>query len=405
MTNTADRRHQSLCFLLLYALAWAGCSIAYVPFLTILLPVRVSQMAGHGADVAWLAYIAFFGAIASSVANIVFGVLSDRSGQRRGWIWAGLTLSSAALLMVTRAQGFTALVAVIFVWQVGLNMMIAPLAAWAGDCVPDSQKGLLGGLLACAPALGALSGAVVTMPGLASADTRLALVALLVAGCVVPVLIIGPLDAQGAGAASPLPTASAPPQDMNQPRLAGRDAMHRMWLARLAVQIAEAALFSYLYFWFHALDPAMGDNATARVFSTVLVISVPAALVAGRWADRHRRPIVPLVVCALIAALGLSAMAFARSLPIAVAAYALFGFASTIFLSLHSAQTLRVLPRTDRRGRDLGFFNLTKTVPSLIMPWLTLAMVPSLGFFGLFLVLAGLSLLAALTLAPLFSRS
>jgi hypothetical protein len=37
-------------------------------------------------------------------------------------------------------------------------------------------------------------------------------------------------------------------------------------------------------------------------------------------------------------------------------------------------------------------------VPSLIMPWLTLALVPMYGFDALFLLLAGLALLACLLL-------
>lgn len=397
--SAAPAERQSLRFLLLYALAWSGCSVAYVPFLTILLPVRVSHLAG-AADVAWLAYVAFFGAIASSIANIVFGTLSDHARRRSPWIWAGLALSSAALLAVRLAQDLQVLVGIILVWQIGLNMMLAPLAALAGDCVPHRQKGLLGGLLAFAPALGAFSGAVVTIPGLASADGRLPLVALLVAACVAPVLLFGeprPVDTSP----EPLPDPSPP---RNAPRIPGSAAVRRMWLARLSVQVAEAALFSYLYFWFRSIDPAIGDNATARVFSVVLVISVPAALLAGRWADRHNRPILPLVACALVATVGLCAMALARTLPLAVSAYALFGFASTIFLSLHSAQTLRVLRRTDHRGRDLGLFNLTNTVPSLIMPWLTLALVPTLGFTALFALLALLSLFAALVLAPLSAK-
>ena len=40
--------------------------------------------------------------------------------------------------------------------------------------------------------MGALAGALVTLPGLASADTRLVLVGLLVACCVVPVLLVTP---------------------------------------------------------------------------------------------------------------------------------------------------------------------------------------------------------------------
>jgi hypothetical protein len=60
---------------------------------------------------------------------------------------------------------------------------------------------------------------------------------------------------------------------------------------------------------------------------------------------------------------------------------------------------LRVLPNPDWRGRDLGIFNLTNTVPSLIMPWLTLALVPVYGFGALFTVLALLALAAAALLA------
>ena len=80
-------------------------------------------------------------------------------------------------------------------------------------------------------------------------------------------------------------------------------------------------------------------------------------------------------------------------------AYAAFGLASAVFLSLHSSQTLRILPRPQRRGRDLGLFNLTNTVPSLIMPWLAIGLVPLFGFQALFLILAVLALGAAALLA------
>lgn len=385
---------QSKPFLLLYALAWAGGSVAYVPFLTILLPVKVSLLAGPGADVTWLAYIAFVGAIAASLGHIGFGYLSDVTGHRQRWIWLGLALSSGLLVAVTQATGLASLVAIVLAWQLGLNMMLAPLAAWAGDCVPDSQKGLLGGLLAFAPGFGALAGALVTIPGMATPGERLALVALIVVGCVVPVLAVG----------SPVRIAElAPARDETAGSgglLDWAGAIRRMWLARLAVQIAEAALFSYLYFWFRSIDPVMTDSRTAWILSAVLVLSAPLALWTGHWADRRQRPLAPLVACAVVSFAGLVAMALSRTLPAAIGTYALFGLATSIFLALHSAQTLRVLPRSDRRGRDLGLFNLTNTVPSLIMPWLTLLLVPHFGFSGLFLFLSGLALVAGLLLVP-----
>lgn len=383
---------QSTRFLALYALAWAGGSISYVPFLTVLLPARVAVEAGDAA-VGWLAYLSFGGAIAASLANILAGWLSDVTGNRRSWIVAGLGLSTVLLMTFGRVEGLAGLLAVLLAWQVAINMVLAPLAALAGDCVPDSQKGVLGGLLSFAPAAGALAGVLVTFPGLAGPQERLAIVAGLVIATVLPVILFG--------RPRPVVIADAPEPDAaaaDPPRVVGR-----MWLARLLMQISESALFAYLYLWMRSLDPSFNDASTARLFLAVLAVGVPVALLVGRWSDRAGRPLAPLRAAALLAACGLCVMALAPGVGVALAGYALFSLVMTVFLALHSAQVLRVLPRSERRGRDLGFFNLTNTVPSLVMPWLTLSLVPQLGFTALFGVLAVLALIAARLLAPLSS--
>ena len=61
---------------------------------------------------------------------------------------------------------------------------------------------------------------------------------------------------------------------------------------------------------------------------------------------------------------------------------------------------MRVLPEPAYRGHDLGLFNLTNTVPRLIMPWLTVTVVPARGFPALFGILA---LLAFTSSALLFT--
>ncbi|MEX0343220.1 MAG: MFS transporter [Erythrobacter sp.] len=384
---------QSRRFLWLYALAVAGGSVSYVPFLTLLLPLRAGAMAGEQ-TIDLLAYAAFIGAIAASVSNIGFGWLSDITRTREPWIVGGMIASAALLQSFQLAQTPGQLLVAIVAWQVSINMMLAPLAAWAGDVVPDNQKGLLGGLLAFAPAVGALSGALVTLPGLADADGRLGLVAALVAAMVTPVVVFG--------RPRPMPQLmeEAPRSDELRSRIR-RGAVARMWLARLLVQIAEAALFAYLLVWITGMDPDFGDNDTARVFAIVLGLSVPAALLAGRWSDARGRPILPLAIGSGIGSIGLVIMALSGGLGGAIFGYVIFGLSTSVFLALHSSQTLRVLPRPATRARDLGFFNLTNTVPSLIMPWLTLAMVPVFGFGGLFWVLAGLAAIATLLLTTM----
>lgn len=390
-----EASRQSPRFLWLYALAWAGGAIAYVPFLTILLPIRITAVAGDE-NVRWLAYITFSGAVAASVGNILFGWLSDRAGRRRYWIATGLALNVGLLVAMTLVTAPLAVLGLVLLWQLALNMMLGPLSAWAGDCVPRAQMGLLGGLLAFAPAMGALAGVLITLPGLAGPNARVALVAAMIVACVAPALLFG----------RPLPVALA--EDLDSPLAVNErrsDEARRpfvsMWLARLLVQIAEAALFAYLLIYFRSVQPGMDESFIARLFCIVLVAAVPIALSVGRWADRTQRPFFPLAIAATFSGSGLIVLSLSRSVDWAIAGYILFGLATTVFLSLHSGQTLRVLPTPRHRGRDLGVFNLTNTVPSLIMPWLTLALVPSFGFSGLFALLALLAFASATILSAL----
>lgn len=385
---------QANCFLLLYALACAGGAVAYVPFLTILLPVKVSALAGQGSDASWMAYMAFAGAVVASLGGIGFGYLSDVTKDRRRLTGLGLVLSSGMLLIVSQANSLIGLLVVVVAWQICLNLMLAPLTAWAADSIPNDRRGLLGGVLAFAPAMGALVGVLITLSSSVTPNGRLVMVVLIVFACIVPVLIVGaPQGVQDKEEGEPVGPASAP-----------LSAARAMWIARLVIQVAQVSLFSFLFFWFRSIDPTASDRQTASIFGAIQIVSAPLALMIGRWADRNRTPHIALVACALLASVALIIMALAKVLPIAIAAYGLFGFATSVFLALHSAQTLTVLPRPDRRGRDLGLFNLTNTMPSLIMPWFTLALVPNFGFSGLFLLLSLLTFGASLVLGGLGRR-
>jgi MFS family permease len=387
-TNNQSEASQSYRFLVLYTLAVSGGAIAYVPFLTILLPLRATEL-DAGSAMNTLAYAAFLGAIASSLANIGFGWLSDVSKTRKPWIFWGLLFSSAFLALMPYVHGRFALIATIFCWQIFLNMMLAPLSAWAGDCVPHHQKGLLGGFIAFGPAIGAISGIVVTWQGGAEGSQRYWIIAALVIALVTPVLVFGrPVKIPR------LMSNEEAVKSQSSLEAQTRGIVVRMWLARLCVQIAEASLFAFLLLWFRDLDPKFLENQAAGIFAATLTVAIAATLIIGRWSDRHQKPILPLALCAFGAACGLFAMANAQSLQWAIIGYVVFGFMGGIFLSLHTSQTLRILPNALFRGRDLGIFNLTNTIPSLVMPWLILALVPIYGFGALFIVLGCLALVA-----------
>lgn len=391
----AEPARQPRWFVALFALAAAGGAVGYVPLLTVLLPQHIAELQG-GEDVAALAQVTFLGAVMASFANIGAGMISDRSRVRRPWVVAGLVLSCALLVLIGQARAISEVVVLVMAWQVALNLMLAPLLAWAGDCFPDCQKGELGGALALAPALGALAGSLVTYADLVPPDARLALVAGLEAALVLPALIFGSKRVRA---------------QLMQPRAVQAEtgdarhdhAMRRMWAARFLVQVAEGGMFAFLLFWLRSIAPGFPDHTAANIFSGVLICAVPASLLLGRWSDRHGRPIQPLAGAAVMCAAGLGVMAAAGSLAMAIAGYVLFAIAAAIFLSLHASQTLRVLPAPQHRGRDLGLFNLTNTLPAMAMPWLTVLLVPSFGYSALFVLFALLALVSAGLLAS-FAR-
>lgn len=383
-------------FLALFALAAAGGAVAYVPLLTVLLPQRIADLQG-GEDVAALAQVSFLGAVMASIANIGVGMLSDRTRVRRPFVIAGLILSNALLLAVGTATSVTQIVVLVMVWQVALNLMLAPLMAWAGDCFPDEQKGVLGGALALSPALGALAGSLVTWDGLVAPPARLALVAVLVSALVLPAVLLGK------GRVRPALVAPVPAPPPSAPR--AERVVLRMWAARLLVQVAEGGMFAFLLYWLRSIAPGYPENGAANIFSLVLVGAVPLSLMLGRWSDRHSRPVVPLVATALLCACGMLVMAAAMTLAWGIAGYVLFGLAAAVFLALHSGQTLRVLPAPQHRGRDLGLFNLTNTVPGMVMPGLTVMLVPQFGYGALFVLFAGLAFVSAALLAESLRRA
>ena len=382
--RVADRDRR---FLFLFALANAGGVVAYVPLLTLILPARISELAGDG-RIEWLSAVAFFGAIGASVGNVLFGWASDVVGGRRTWAAAGLGLTLASYVLIFVADTEFEIVTAVFLYQVVLNMMLAPMTAWAADRVPDEDKGLLGGMLAAGAPVGALAGVLATASAFTDDVARLAVVCTLILAFVSPLLVL--VAAPEVGRQEPAES---------QPRPGLRLDFGIIWTARLLVQIAGSVLFVFLLYFFQSLPTAATQNQVARISAVTLLIAFPLTLMLGRISDRlgPRKPF--LVGSALAGAMGLALMSFGNGLPFAIAGYALFSCATAIFLSLHNAYAMQLLPSPSRRGRDMGLMNLTNTLPAFISPALAMWLVPGRGFGLLLLVLAGALVVAAICVA------
>lgn len=373
-------------FLLIYALANMGGVIGYLPLLTLLLPLKIEAVAGD-ARIGLFTATVIAGAVAASASNILWGWLGDRAvarGQgRRTWLAGGAAATALSYAGVAAASTPGAILGAIMVFQFAVNAMLAPLLAIMADEVPDAQKGVAGGMLAFAnPGAAALT-ALLVGGGLSGEASRLAIVAATIGACVVPLLLTRPR------------LLARPAQARQEAPAAGRD-LAAAWSARLVVQIAGNVLFGYLLYFFESVSPATPRPDLAvrvgNLLTIAYIVPLPIAVLAGRLSDRIGRRKPFLLAAAATAAVGLVGMGLADDWFTGAAGFAVYAVGSTVFLSLHAALAMQLLPDPRRRGRDLGLLNLSNTLPALLGPSLAWLLASPHDFDALMLVLGGLTL-------------
>lgn len=379
------------------ALGYAGCVVAYLPLLTLLLPLRVEQIAGE-ARLGVLATAMIAGAVMASIAGILFGWLSDWSLERgigrRYWIAAGLVATILSYAGVAGARTPVTLVVAIMAFQVALNTVLAPLVALLAEESPDRQNGLMSGLLAAAQPLGAAVGPLLARWTAPALGVRLAVIAAIV------VLCLGPL----------LATSSKPVADGEKRRpTASSSDLVIAWISRLMVQIPGNVLSAYLLFFMEQfVARAARGGITAPVGGLIFlanIVPLPLAIVLGRWSDGFGRRKPFLVMAVVLDAAGLVVMACATNWASAAAGFCLYSVGWSVFLTLQIGFVMQLLPNPRRRGRDLGLINLSNTVPVLIGPALAWWLATPQSFGALFLTLAALSLVGGLAMLGVTGRN
>lgn len=380
MTFTAPSRG----FVILYTVAIGGMFVSFMPLVMVLLPIKAAAVSGDG-RVNLLSMAALGGATVASFANIIFGMLSDRSyrlrGTRRPWIAASLVALVACYAAFHLATTPVSLLLAVAALQVAINMGFSPIFAMMADEVPDAQKGLVGGLMGTGQPIGSFVAVVIVYaPGLDDAGRYLLLCAIFVA-MIAPFLLL----IRERGEAEPAPTGRQASQR--------RWDFGRAWAARVLVQVAGNALGTYGFYYFMAVmgeTGAKANGAPTRLIATVMATATIVALImtvlTGKFSDRTMRRKPFLAIAAVAMAAGLGAMALAEGPGLAAAGYIIALSSMSVFLGIHSALAMQLLPSPQHRGRDLGVMNLTNTLPAIAAPLLAFYLAPEHGGFAPLLV-------------------
>ena len=354
----------------LLVLANIGAFLAFLPLLVLLLPRRVEAIAG-GDPLTLLSWLLLVGGATAGIAHVAAGAWSDRwvvrRGNRRGLIALGLAALVASYALLAIARTPATLMTGIVAFQICLNLMFAPLGVLLADHVPDARRGLVAGGMNVALPIGGFG--IAAMGWLSDADAvwPFAVVAMVVAICVLPLIVAWPGGMRLLSA--PASRAEAPRWDLLRGDFA------RAWIARLLVQLGAASIIGYLFLYVDTVASqargfAAPDTSAGVASLTFLanLVGLVAGLAAGRHSDRIARRRRPLVLSAIAAAGALLLLAWAPDWVIVIIAYALFTAALTAFLSVDSAMVAQLVADRPRRGALLGLMNLTNTLPAVIAP-------------------------------------
>ena len=381
------------------------------------LPLVIARLVSEPERTSVLAAVTISGAVASVLANPLFGFLSDRTpgrfGRRRPWLLGGVIVGLAATAIIAVADSIAVLTLGWVLAQTAYNASLAAVAAMLGDQVSERRRASASGIFGAAAFLGTLPPLILA----ATAPTRLPVVLL-----TMPVVAVVVVAICCALVVDPRLETTLPRVRRSRGRLDVR--RHRafgwVWLQRFLIQTSFSLVTVFTLYFVAARLRVGTEEASPIVAVTTLVggaAIVVTAVVAGFLAARRGRYGPYIVVAALgLAAAGMLRAGVTGSSQLWISA-ALGGMALGIFYAVDLALALRTVPPGES-GTYLGVFNIAETLPQTLAPALALAVLAVAGsdpmsaatdnYSAVYLTAAGFALLALVPLIflrPVLSRT
>jgi MFS family permease len=339
------------------------------------------------------------GAAVSVVANPLFGALSDRTtsrfGRRVPWVAGGAVGAAAGLAVLAGADAVLPMVLGWCLVQAAGNAVFAAVTAAVPDCVPDRQRGAVGGWLALGQTIGALAGVGLAFVTGGFRAGYLACALLLVV-LVLPYLLRSGDTVLPAG---------------TRPAFAWRSFLRGFWIdprvypdfgwawaTRFLIQLSNSIGTLYLFFYLQDEvghpDPEGGVLVLLVIYSACVVL---VSVFTGWWSDRAgRRRIFVTVSGAVMAAAGLVLVIWPTWAGV-VAGAVVLGVGFGAFLAVDFAILTEVLPKAADRGKDLGVINIANSLPQVLAPAVAAPIIGWLGGYKtLYVVAAAVGITGAL---------
>ncbi len=374
----------------------------------LLLPIQVGLLAPANTNTAF-AVVSSLGALAGLLAAPLTGALSDRTvsrwGRRRPWLVAGILVGVLGLLIMAVASTIPVLLLGEILEQIGVDTILANVTALITDQIPERHRPGMAALNGMAPVVGGVLGLVVittlTNPRMvAQGYLLLALGSLLCTGLFLLVLRERPLPRETI-VPFHVPTFLS---SFLRP-LTARDFVFTL-ASRLMAFLAFTLLGSYLLFSLQARLhlPVVVAAREVTLFQVISTATLGICAWLSGFLSRRVQRLKPFVVIgALLMTLSMSLLALFSTWimlwPVAV----LFGAGFGLFVGVDIALAVRVLPKAEEPGKDLGLMYTAIFLPLIVTPLIGACILNLFqeNFAALFGVAALASVLTALLVLPI----
>ncbi|RUR01884.1 MFS transporter [Labedella endophytica] len=312
------------------------------------------------------------GALFATIANVVFGRLSDRTtsrwGRRRIWIVSGTVIMTFAFLIMALAPNLLWATVGWALAQLGANMTLAPFIATIADQVPKFQRGKITASLGIAQNVGVLGGTYVAQAFVGN------LVIMFVGPAVLAIIVMVIF-------AVVLPDRRLP---IRPPRATLRDWAETFWVSprknpdyalawwsRFLITFAAFGFTTFRFFYLLRHVGVPEEDVLGVISTSVLIYTIAlvgASYFAGWLSDRLGRRKVFVWSSTALFALGTFALIFVNDVGSFYVLEALLGIAFGIYVGVDLALVVDVLPDPENSGKDLGVFNIANALPQTIAP-------------------------------------
>lgn len=352
----------------------------------VLLPMHYKTIEGVNPD-ALIGIVNAFTAVASLIANLMFGNFSDRSrsrfGRRTPWILFGAVLGGVTLFLTGTTHNAVLLTIFYCACMFGLSCMIAPMVAILSDRVPSGIRGTMSAFYGAGATIGSPIGTMLgalfiknLIPGFAVAGVLMFL------GGVVSMLIMPKEES-----ADFLPKDEGSLKDVlvsfRPPAFHGAHDFYKAFVGRFCMLVSYQMIAVYqLYIIQNYIGQSVDESAvTVSVVSMIMmVMSLVGSFISGPVSDIIGRRKVPVVVASVLFAIGI---AMPWVFPSSMGMYLFAGIAGlgyAVYSAVDQALLVDVLPNKEEAGKDLGILNMATTLGQMCGPIVMSALVVNLGY-------------------------